>query len=219
MTTAIIVAAAYLLGSVPFGYWLVRATKHVDIRTVGSGNIGASNVWREFGWRFGVPVMLFDIAKGFVPALVASQEIGSLAGVLAGGAAMVGHARPDLPSLREGREGRRDGGRSLPRPGAGRRADRCGGVDRRLRRHALRVGRIDRRRVVASPHRLGARRAVAGDRIRRRGRRDRDGAPPPEPLATPRGNGESREAVARAAARLYCSSGAIVRPESLSPVQ
>jgi glycerol-3-phosphate acyltransferase PlsY len=94
MTTAILVAAAYLLGSVPFGYWLVRATRHVDIRTVGSGNIGASNVWREFGWRFGVPVMLFDIAKGFVPALVASQEIGSLAGVLAGGAAMVGHARP-----------------------------------------------------------------------------------------------------------------------------
>jgi len=94
MTTALFVAAGYLVGSVPFGYWLVRATKHVDIRTVGSGNIGASNVWRAFGWRFGVAVMLFDIAKGLVPALVATQVAGSLAGVLTGGAAMVGHARP-----------------------------------------------------------------------------------------------------------------------------
>jgi acyl phosphate:glycerol-3-phosphate acyltransferase len=94
MTTALFVAAAYLLGSVPFGYWLVRATKHVDIRTVGSGNIGASNVWRLYGWRYGLAVMLFDIAKGLVPALVATEVAGSLAGVLAGGAAMVGHARP-----------------------------------------------------------------------------------------------------------------------------
>ena len=94
MTTALFVAAGYLVGSVPFGYWLVRATKHVDIRTVGSGNIGASNVWRAFGWRYGVAVMLFDLAKGLVPALVATQVAGSLAGVLTGGAAMVGHARP-----------------------------------------------------------------------------------------------------------------------------
>jgi glycerol-3-phosphate acyltransferase PlsY len=94
MTTALFVAAGYLVGSVPFGYWLARATKHVDIREVGSGNIGASNVWRQFGWRYGVPVMLFDIAKGLVPALVATEVAGSLAGVLAGGAAMVGHARP-----------------------------------------------------------------------------------------------------------------------------
>jgi glycerol-3-phosphate acyltransferase PlsY len=94
MTTALFVAAGYLVGSVPFGYWLVRATKHVDIRKVGSGNIGASNVWRAFGWRYGMAVMLFDLAKGLVPALVATQVAGSLAGVLTGGAAMVGHARP-----------------------------------------------------------------------------------------------------------------------------
>jgi glycerol-3-phosphate acyltransferase PlsY len=94
MTTALLVAAGYLLGSVPFGYWLVRATKGVDIRQIGSGNIGASNVWRTFGWRYGVPVMLFDVVKGLVPALVATEIAGSLAGVLAGGAAMLGHARP-----------------------------------------------------------------------------------------------------------------------------
>jgi acyl phosphate:glycerol-3-phosphate acyltransferase len=94
MTTALLVAGGYLLGSVPFGYWLVRAAKRVDIRTVGSGNIGASNVWRTFGWRYGVPVMLFDVAKGLFPALIATEIAGSLAGVLAGGAAMLGHARP-----------------------------------------------------------------------------------------------------------------------------
>ncbi len=94
MTTAILAAAGYLIGSIPFGYWLVRATKGVDIRRVGSGNIGASNVWRTYGWRFGVPVMLFDTAKGFVPALVATEIAGPLAGVLAGAGAMLGHARP-----------------------------------------------------------------------------------------------------------------------------
>ena len=94
MTTAFFAAGGYLLGSVPFGYWLVRAARGVDVRTIGSGNIGASNVWRHFGWRYGLPVMVFDIAKGLVPALVASEVAGSLAGVLAGAAAMLGHARP-----------------------------------------------------------------------------------------------------------------------------
>jgi glycerol-3-phosphate acyltransferase PlsY len=78
----------------PFGFWTVRLLKHDDIRRHGSGNIGASNVWRVYGWRFGVPVMLLDILKGFVPALVGSLLVGDLAGVLAGGAAMFGHWRP-----------------------------------------------------------------------------------------------------------------------------
>lgn len=94
MTTALLALGAYLLGSIPFGYWLVRGTKGVDIRTIGSGNIGASNVWRSFGWRYGVAVMVFDTAKGFTAALVATQVAGALAGVIAGGAAMLGHARP-----------------------------------------------------------------------------------------------------------------------------
>ncbi len=94
MTTALLIAGGYLAGSLPFGYWVARGFKGVDIRTVGSGNIGATNVWRAFGRWYGIPVVLLDVFKGFVPALVATLVAGHLAGVLAGGAAMLGHARP-----------------------------------------------------------------------------------------------------------------------------
>ncbi len=94
MTLALLVVAGYLAGSMPFGYWLVRLSKGVDIRTVGSGNIGATNVWRVYGLRFGLSVALLDLAKGLAPALVATLVHGHLAGVLAGAAAMLGHWRP-----------------------------------------------------------------------------------------------------------------------------
>jgi glycerol-3-phosphate acyltransferase PlsY len=94
MTTAVLVAAGYLLGSMPWGYWLVRLVKRDDIRRYGSGNVGGTNVWRAFGWRLGLPVVFLDTAKGFVPALVATLTVSHLAGVLAGAAAMLGHWRP-----------------------------------------------------------------------------------------------------------------------------
>ena len=90
----IAIVAGYLAGSVPTGYWLVRAVRHVDIRTLGSGNIGGTNVWRVFGRRLGFPVVFVDTAKGFVPALLATVYVSHLAGVLAGAAAMFGHWRP-----------------------------------------------------------------------------------------------------------------------------
>src|SRR6266516_2084466 len=86
----------------PWGYWLVRAFKGVDIRTVGSGNIGGTNVWRVYGRRLGVPVVLLDAAKGFVPALLATKLVGHGAGVLAGAAAMLGHWRPLFLRWRRG---------------------------------------------------------------------------------------------------------------------
>src|SRR5919197_5479524 len=94
MKTALLVVAGYLLGSMPWGYWLVRAVRRDDIRRHGSGNIGGTNVWRVYGWRLGLPVVVLDTAKGFVPALVATLLVSHLAGVLAGGAAMLGHWRP-----------------------------------------------------------------------------------------------------------------------------
>jgi glycerol-3-phosphate acyltransferase PlsY len=94
MTAALVVLGGYLLGSVPFGYWLVRLAKGEDVRRAGSGNIGATNVWRTYGRRYGIPVVLFDVAKGFVPGLVGMLLVDELTGVLAGGAAMTGHWRP-----------------------------------------------------------------------------------------------------------------------------
>jgi len=94
VTFAAIVALGYLLGSCPWGYWLVRALKHEDIRKVGSGNIGATNVWRTYGRSLGLPVVLLDILKGFVPALVGALLVSHLCGIVAGAAAMLGHWRP-----------------------------------------------------------------------------------------------------------------------------
>ena len=90
----LIVLGGYLLGSIPFGYVLPRLLRGEDVRRHGSGNVGASNVWRAYGPSLGVPVALLDVAKGLVPALVGLRVGGDWVGVLAGAAAMVGHARP-----------------------------------------------------------------------------------------------------------------------------
>jgi acyl phosphate:glycerol-3-phosphate acyltransferase len=94
MTSALVVLGGYLLGSMPFGYWVVLLVKGEDIRKVGSGNIGATNVWRTYGRWLGIPIVLLDVAKGFVPALLGALLVGELTAVLAGGAAMLGHWRP-----------------------------------------------------------------------------------------------------------------------------
>ena len=94
MTTALLVVGGYLLGSMPWGYWLVRLVEHDDIRRHGSGNIGGTNVWRVYGWRLGLPVVVLDTLKGFVPAFLGALLVSDLVGVLAGGAAMIGHGRP-----------------------------------------------------------------------------------------------------------------------------
>jgi len=94
MTAALVAVGGYLLGSMPFGYWLVLIARGEDVRTAGSGNIGATNVWRAYGKAYGIPIVVLDVAKGFVPALVGTLLVGELTGVLAGGAAMLGHWRP-----------------------------------------------------------------------------------------------------------------------------
>jgi acyl phosphate:glycerol-3-phosphate acyltransferase len=90
----LIVLGGYVLGSIPFGFVIPRLVRGDDIRRHGSGNVGASNVWRVYGKSLGIPVALLDVAKGFAPALVGLLVGGDWVGVLAGAAAMVGHARP-----------------------------------------------------------------------------------------------------------------------------
>lgn len=58
---------AYLLGATPTSYWVGRAFHGVDLREHGSGNLGATNAFRVLGWRSALPVVLIDIAKGFIP--------------------------------------------------------------------------------------------------------------------------------------------------------
>ncbi|CAN5731608.1 MAG: glycerol-3-phosphate 1-O-acyltransferase PlsY [Actinomycetota bacterium] len=94
MIEAVAVVGGYLLGSLTFGYWLPRIFRGDDIRKQGSGNVGASNVFRVYGRRLGIAVALLDLGKGLAAGLLGIWAGGALIGVLAGAAAMVGHARP-----------------------------------------------------------------------------------------------------------------------------
>jgi glycerol-3-phosphate acyltransferase PlsY len=94
MKEALAVLGGYLLGSLPFGYWVPKLVRGEDIRTKGSGNVGASNVFRVYGRSLGIPVALLDLAKGFAAASLGLWLGGALFGVLAAAAAMLGHARP-----------------------------------------------------------------------------------------------------------------------------
>lgn len=95
---ALLFVGAYLLGSVPFGVLIARYMG-VDIMSVGSGNIGATNVNRVLGWKVGMAVLLLDVAKALLPALLAWQlfprpqygmEVQTIS-FLAGTAAILGH--------------------------------------------------------------------------------------------------------------------------------
>ena len=101
MTALLLIAAAYLLGAVPFGLLLCRL-KGVDIRTVGSGNIGATNVFRSVSKPLGIATFACDFLKGLVPAYVfpilgkmlTGTCQGSEIGILCGVASIVGHNWP-----------------------------------------------------------------------------------------------------------------------------
>src|SRR5919109_3305852 len=93
-TEYLLVPLGYLLGSLPWGYWLPRLFMGLDIRTLGSGNAGATNVWRSIGFKMGLAVAVLDIGKGVAAALLGRWLGHDLVGVLAGVAAMVGHWRP-----------------------------------------------------------------------------------------------------------------------------
>jgi len=92
--------AAYLYGSVPFGFLAAKALRGVDIRRTGSGNIGATNAARVLGFRFFPIIFLLDLSKGLVPALAAARLSAAgpyspaLPAVITGLAAILGHVFP-----------------------------------------------------------------------------------------------------------------------------
>ncbi len=92
MTYALL-ALSYVFGATPTSYWVGKAFHRVDLREHGSGNLGATNAFRVLGWQSAVPVMVVDVAKGFLPVwLFPKLAPVSVEWVLAfGAAAIVGH--------------------------------------------------------------------------------------------------------------------------------
>ncbi len=93
MLHAVAAVVGYLLGSIPTGVLLGRFVGR-DPRNAGSGNIGASNVTRTLGKKWGLVTLLVDAGKGALPAWLAWRYGDLTAGVLAGGLAVVGHCWP-----------------------------------------------------------------------------------------------------------------------------
>ena len=94
MEELIVIALAYLVGSVPFAFLLSRR-RGIDLREVGSGNVGASNVLRTSGVRAAVMAMVLDALKGVLAVMVAQRlTAGGAAPVAAGVASVVGHVYP-----------------------------------------------------------------------------------------------------------------------------
>jgi glycerol-3-phosphate acyltransferase PlsY len=89
---------SYLAGSIPFAYLAGKLFKGIDLREHGSGNLGATNVFRVMGWKIASLVMVLDMAKGALPVLVLPPRLApvhtELWAIAFGVAAIVGHVRP-----------------------------------------------------------------------------------------------------------------------------
>lgn len=97
-------AASYLLGSIPTGYLVVRLSGRKDVRDLGSGSTGATNVLRVQGLKAAVPVAFFDVLKGFLPAFLALSAIADPAfAAVCGLLAVVGHCFPFAIGFRGGK--------------------------------------------------------------------------------------------------------------------
>ncbi|MNU90242.1 putative glycerol-3-phosphate acyltransferase [compost metagenome] len=94
LTLGLVAIGGYLLGSIPFGVILTRAGGAGDVRNIGSGNIGATNVLRTGRKDLAIATLILDAGKGAVALLIARYLFGEVAGAIAGGAAFMGHLFP-----------------------------------------------------------------------------------------------------------------------------
>jgi glycerol-3-phosphate acyltransferase PlsY len=100
----IAIVTAYAIGSIPFALILARRWGTGDLRRIGSGNVGAANVWRATGVTAGLLVALLDIAKGAAGVVVAQRLSGNMATpAVAGVAAILGHIYPVWLGFRGGK--------------------------------------------------------------------------------------------------------------------
>ncbi len=104
LTALAVVAGAYLLGSIPFSYLIVKIVKGRDVRTVGSGNAGATNVMRAAGKGAGAAALLLDCGKG-IAAVVVARALGASPAAVGGAAVavVVGHVFPCFLGFRGGK--------------------------------------------------------------------------------------------------------------------
>jgi glycerol-3-phosphate acyltransferase PlsY len=105
MMPLLLLAGAYLLGGVPFGYLLVRLKTGRDVRSMGSGNIGATNVLRTSGRALGILTLALDVAKGYVAVWTAGRFTGNDPLWMSGAAfaVVLGHAFPIYLKFRGGK--------------------------------------------------------------------------------------------------------------------
>jgi glycerol-3-phosphate acyltransferase PlsY len=109
MAPAVALALSYLSGSIPFAA-IAGKLKGVDLRKHGSGNLGATNVFRVLGWKIGIAVFLADALKGalpvyFLPPRITSPRDPVVWAIACGIAAIAGHVRPIFLGLRRGGKG------------------------------------------------------------------------------------------------------------------
>ena len=103
LNDAFIVLFGYLLGSVNFAIIISKASGNGDVRDYGSGNAGTSNVARTIGLKYGAVVMVLDILKGFIAAMVGKHFVPADGVLLGGFAAILGHRYPIFFKMRGGK--------------------------------------------------------------------------------------------------------------------
>ena len=88
-----VLLVSYLLGAIPTSHVVSRLFAKIDLRQHGSGNLGATNLYRVLGWKYAIPVALFDIAKGAIPVLIFAPQVNrsELFALACGVAAILGH--------------------------------------------------------------------------------------------------------------------------------
>lgn len=109
MHPALALALSYAAGSIPFA-WLAGKGAGIDLRLQGSGNLGATNVFRVLGWKLGLVVFLADALKGALPVLLLAPRISTSVDttfwvIACGIAAIMGHVRPIFLGFRKGGKG------------------------------------------------------------------------------------------------------------------
>jgi glycerol-3-phosphate acyltransferase PlsY len=98
------IVGAYLLGAIPASFLVARWLGQLDLRAVGSGNLGATNLYRAMGWKGAIPAALFDVGKGAMAVLVVrQQDIHPWFPLAAGTAAVLGHVFSPFVRFRGGK--------------------------------------------------------------------------------------------------------------------